>query len=294
MSSGTLRFDEKEFRANFGKEPFLVKHSLVGHPLFELPKLIELAQSLPESSVEYNAGNVPVSIDPSQTPRTGLSIEETIRRIEECKSWMVLKNVERNPAYRELLDLCLNDVAELSEKMYPGMYMREAFIFVSSPGSITPFHLDPEYNFLLQIRGEKEMHVFDGSDRTIMPEDELERFYTGGFRNLVFKDDFEKKAKVFTLQPGDALHVPVAYPHWVKNGNAVSISFSITFLAGESYRRAALYRINHKLRKMGLRPSGVGNSSFSDGLKFTAFKTLRTIKSLVRRTPSEMSRKYGA
>jgi hypothetical protein len=43
------------------------------------------------------------------------SIDETIRRIEECRSWMVFKNVERDPAYRALLDTCLDQAREHSE-----------------------------------------------------------------------------------------------------------------------------------------------------------------------------------
>ena len=45
------------------------------------------------------------------------------------------------------------------------MFRREGFIFISSPGSITPFHMDPEYNFLLQIRGEKQISIWGGKDR---------------------------------------------------------------------------------------------------------------------------------
>src|SRR5262245_63771662 len=84
---------------HFARRPFVVRHRLTDHPLFALPRLIELARMLPEDRVEYNAGDVPVSLDPARTPRTGLSIDETIRRIEECRSWMVFKNVERDPEY---------------------------------------------------------------------------------------------------------------------------------------------------------------------------------------------------
>ena len=41
--------------------------------------------------IEYNAGNLSVSQDPALTPMNGLSISETLRRIEECESWMALK-----------------------------------------------------------------------------------------------------------------------------------------------------------------------------------------------------------
>src|SRR5262249_4393034 len=106
-SARPLGIDPARFRARFDREPFVVDHRLSDHRLSARPRLIELARTLPEDHVEYNAGNVPVSLDPARTPRTGLSIDETIRRIEECRSWMVFKNVERDPDYRALLDACL-------------------------------------------------------------------------------------------------------------------------------------------------------------------------------------------
>jgi hypothetical protein len=141
-SSPPLGIDPARFSARFDRQPFIVRHRLSDHPLFALPRLIELARTLPEDRVEYNAGDVPVSLDPARTPRTGLSIDETIRRIEECRSWMVFKNVERDPDYRALLDACLDQVREHSEPIEPGMDRREGFIFVSSPDSVTPYHMD--------------------------------------------------------------------------------------------------------------------------------------------------------
>src|SRR2546423_10649301 len=86
-----LDIDGELFRDCFDKRPFLIGHRLGDHPLFTLPRLIELSRKLPEKNVEFNGGKVPVNLDPTLTPRTGLTIEETIRRIEECCSWMVLK-----------------------------------------------------------------------------------------------------------------------------------------------------------------------------------------------------------
>src|SRR5262249_59171553 len=76
-----LHIDPVRFRERFARLPFVVRHGLSDHPLFALPRLIELARALPADPVEYNAGDVPVSLDPARTPRTGLSIDETIRRI---------------------------------------------------------------------------------------------------------------------------------------------------------------------------------------------------------------------
>src|SRR6266700_2128664 len=83
--------------------------------------LLELSRRLPENLVEYYPGDVPVSIDSRLIPRTGLSIQETIRRIEECRSWMVRKWAHQDPIYGELLDRCLEEIQPHSEPLAPGM-----------------------------------------------------------------------------------------------------------------------------------------------------------------------------
>jgi CelD/BcsL family acetyltransferase involved in cellulose biosynthesis len=264
-------------RASFGRTPFGVRHRLGESGLFELTRLLELAKRLPDNSVEYNAGDVPLTLDPSQTPRTGLSVEETLQRIESCRSWMVLKNVEQDPEYRHLLESCLAEVGQLSHAVSPGMSRKEGFIFISSPRSVTPYHMDPEENFLLQIRGRKTMHVFDASDRSILSDEEIERFLTGANRNLVFRDEYQPKARIFSLGPTEGVHVPVTSPHWVQNGEEVSISFSITFQTTSSIRLTHAHRMNAQLRRWGLEPSPVGSSPWRDAVKQFAYRTTYTV-----------------
>lgn len=269
-----VSFDREQFRAAFDRQPFSIAHRLSGHPLFELERLLELARALPEDAVEYNAGTLPVTQDPRQTPRTGLSAAETIRRIETCQSWMVLKNVERDAAYRQLGEQCLAAMREHC----PDMHGVELFVFVSSPGAVTPYHIDPECNFLLQIRGSKTMRTFPAWDRSVLSEQELERFYAGGSRNLLqLSEETGAKASVFELAPGMGVHVPVNAPHWVRNGPEVSVSFSVTFRTGASERREIAYRINHHLRRMRLRPRPVGHSPAVDGMKYALFDTARRL-----------------
>ena len=66
---------------------------------------------------------------------------------------MVLKNVDQDPAYKALLEETLGELAGVIEPVSGEMLCKVGFIFVSSPGAVTPFHLDPEHNVLLQIRG---------------------------------------------------------------------------------------------------------------------------------------------
>lgn len=276
-----IDLDPEVFAAYFDKKPFHVRHALSAHPLFSIQRLMELSRTLPEPYVEYNAGTVSVGVRPEDTPRNGLSAEETVRRIAECGSWMVLKNVQQDPDYAALLDQCLDDVAAKAGKSVPKMMQREGFIFISSPGAVTPFHLDPEHNFLLQVRGSKTVSMWDRDDRFVLPDAELEKFYAAFVhRNLPWRDVFQTTAWVVPLDPGQGLHFPVAVPHWVKNGPEVSISFSITFRSRSSLARDDLYRANARLRKLGLSPRPPGESILLDSTKRAAFVALRQLRKL--------------
>jgi hypothetical protein len=275
-----LELDPETFRQQFPRRPFLIKHHLVDHPLFAIPRLLELSRSLPESCVEYNEGNIPLNMGAKASPRTGLSAEDTIRNIREAHSWMVLKYVEHDADYRALLDECLDQVRQLSAPLVSGMDKREGFIFLSSPNSRTPFHVDPEHNFLLQIRGGKLVGQFDPTDAAVATDADIERGLFGENRNLTYNDEIEKRGKIFELTPGVGLHFPVAAPHWVKNGPDVSISFSITFRSDDSERESAVRHFNFSLRKRGIHPRPLGRSPVMDTAKFQAYRALRRARRL--------------
>lgn len=287
MTTPLLTIDPEVFSAYFDRKPFHVRHALGDHPLFALPRLMRLSRELPEAYVEYNGGKLPVGARPEDTPRTGLSAEETVRRIAECGSWMVLKNVQQDPEYGALLDRCLDEVAAQAGEKVPRMLRREGFIFLSSPGAVTPFHCDPEHNFLLQIRGTKTVSMWDRDDRFVLSETEREKFYAAFVhRNLPWREVFQTTAWQVPLEPGQGLHFPVAVPHWVRNGPEVSISFSITFRSASSQARELIYRANANLRKLGLSPRPPGESLLLDSTKraaFSALLELRRLASVVRR-----------
>jgi hypothetical protein len=277
-----LEIDPKEFRENFDHGPFRIRHRLAEHPLFQLPRIVELARALPPGDVEYNAGNLDVNQDPSLTPQTGLSAEETIRRIEECGSWMALKYVENEPSYRQILDECLDEIAAHSEMISPGMARREGFIFIGSPGAVTPYHMDPEFNFLLHMRGPKTLRVFPRDDRSVLSEQEIEHFYTAAkHRNMVYRDEYGAKARAFELEPGDGLHLPVNTPHWVKVGDRYSFSFSITFRTSASDRRSGVHAANAWLRRHGIEPRPFGASPQREALKYLALRAVRRSRMLL-------------
>lgn len=233
----------------------LLHHHLPDHPLLSLEALATLGESLPASEVEYNPGNVPIGVLPQDIPSNGLSIGETIRTIDSNNSWAVLKNIENIPAYRKLLMDLLGELEPVVEPRTGAMLTPQGFVFISSPGSITPFHFDPEHNILLQLRGMKVMNVWPAGDERFADRREHERYHGGGHRNLPWSDDYRSDAQQVPLAPGDAVLMPVMAPHFVANGDAPSISLSITWRSEWSYRESEAHAANAALRRIGLDPA---------------------------------------
>ena len=201
--------------ANFPDASFSVRHNLVDHPLLQMEALLELAQRLPPKHVQNTLGTVGVN-EHGHAPHNGLTVEQTIQQIRECKSWVALDNVEVDPPYRELLHACLEEVkAEVGHVVGP-MSQYESFIFITSPGSLTPMHMDPEHNFLLQIHGTKLLHLWDASDRRVVTEEMLEEMHTtDDWARMEVSDRGVAPTWTWELTPGIGAYFPLEAPHWL-------------------------------------------------------------------------------
>ena len=273
-------FDEdaqRIFADAYPDAPVKLHHGLAGHPLLAIDALAGLAERMPAASVEYNLGKLPLGVRPEDTPSNGLSLGETIRTIESNGSWAVLKNVERDAAYGALLDAALAELAPIVDARTGAMLNREAFIFLSSPGSVTPFHMDPEHNILLQIMGEKVMTVFSAGDEELVPAVQSEAFHAGGHRNLHWQEHFRDRGTAVKLLPGDAIHVPVKAPHFVENGAGVSVSLSVTWRSERSVAESELHGLNALLRRRGLPIGRIGAQPERQGARRLAYRIMRKL-----------------
>ena len=273
----TRAFDKDAIRAlaaAYPEQHAALRHGLAGHPLFDLEALAQLGGRMRPCDIEYNRGDVPVGLDPADTPSNGLGIVDTIRTIERNGSWLVLKFVEQDPAYRALLHETLAEIEPLVAESTGEMLKLEGFIFVSSPGAVTPFHFDPEHNILLQIRGTKTFTIFPADDPRIADGPAHERFHMGGHRNLPWDDAFAPSGTAVAMAPGDALYVPVKAPHFVRNGPAPSVSFSVTWRSEWSYGESAARGMNHLLRRVGLDPRDPRRFPHRNAAKSLAYRAI--------------------
>ncbi len=274
--------DAPLFRENFNRRDFLFHHRLADHPLFEMPRLCRLADTLARNnSFYFNAGDVAVHQRYDESDHGRLTLEEAMRRIENSSAWIVLKRVDRDPEYRDLLAQCMAEIERFSGLKFDGLIRDvKASIVVTSPGRTTLYHMDADCNYLFQIRGEKELRVFSRDDREVLPETEIEAYRSGDHSGARYKPQFESRAHIYAFAPGQAVHIPVHAPHWVQNGNSISISLSINFELLAEDRAAAVYRFNRLLRRAGLHPRPPGLSPLRDTAKRTALKALQAATSL--------------
>lgn len=274
----------EECRRSLHKNAFRLKHALAGHPLFEVEALIGVAGEAAKrrGDLYLDAGDVALTDKWGQIPVPELPVTEVIRRIETAGAWVIMKHVEADPKYKAVLDEWARFVRSLAgpqgAKLLRGP---EMLVMITSPHRVTPFHFDAEVNFLVQVRGSKDLWVCDPLDRSITTEAEIERYYAVSISAGTYKPHAADRAAKFVLRPGDAVHIPTHGAHWVKNHDQVSVSLSLNFEL-PNWLQADVYRANHYLRRLGLSPRPPGRSVVADRVKAAVINTLRSAKRLLR------------
>lgn len=254
-----------------------LRHNYHDHPLMQLDRLEQLAQALmPVRQCRF--------IDPEATeaskfelatvPSNGRALDDVFRRLHEPGSWIALYNVQTDPAYRDFVWEVLRS-AGMDEHKGEKAYDVRGFIFISAPPSVTPFHIDRENNFWLQIRGRKTLSVWDPLDRQTVAGPDVESFINyGSLENVRLTDAARGRASAFDCGPGDGVYFPSTSPHmtqtdtsWVTPADGISISIGVVFYTNVTRRLARVHAVNSMLRRLGLDPRPAGESPWLDVLK---------------------------
>ncbi|MFY3773143.1 JmjC domain-containing protein [Marinobacter salsuginis] len=280
---------ESEFSAD---SISLIKHNFHRHPLLQLDQLEALAHRLlPQKQCRFITPGAKQNSDfihHSESP-DGRDLSEVFRNISQPGSWVALYNAESDPKYAGLVAEALSSVEHLVEPTQPGMFSPQAFIFISAPPSVTPFHIDRENNFWLQIHGRKIMNVWDSQDRNIIPARTVENFIVDkSLHDVKLRDEFMEARHEWDLGPGEGVYFPSTSPHstrtesnWVTDRDAVSVSIGIVFYTETTRKHAYIHSFNRLIRKLGVSPKFPGESRF-DTAKYFLGKLVVGLKSVLR------------
>jgi hypothetical protein len=251
------------------------QHAFAGHPLLEIPALIELSRALRPDSIRFHAATMKETTnfgDVGNIPKAASPLEHALAHIEESGSWVQLNHIETVPAYRDLIEGFLAEVRPFVGVDKSAMVRREGYIFIASPGSLTPFHCDHEPNFICQVRGRKDLYVWDPNDRIVLSQQQLESFHGEySLATIRYRPALMGRARLFPLEPGNGAFIPQDGPHMVKTGDRAAVTLSISYYGEEARRRRDVYAMNYLLRKWGswagVTPRDYGEAPLVDSLK---------------------------
>ncbi len=148
-------------------------------------------------------------------------------------------------------------------------------LYLASPGAISRFHADPSHNLVHQVTGRRMLRVFSPKDgRLINPRSRPGVYLERGLHPR-YRPECEDGARELVLSPGTAVYVPPRAGHWVRNGSALSVSYTVSLRTPADFREKYCHAMNQRLALLGLEPRAFGRSPLRDSLKARMESLLR-------------------
>jgi hypothetical protein len=230
-----------------GRQVTRLRHDLVGRPELTLDALGRVAAALDPSDIEQHAADIPVVHASGQVRRLRETFAEIVATEANEPWWVMLAGglcrIEPYPTLAATAAASWRDRTAAGEG---GVKESLVSVFVSSPDSMVPLHIDFPHNVLAQVSGTKSVMVGR------VTEDVIERCVLSGVRNLPVHPE---TTETFVLGPGDGLYIPPCTPHSVVGLQGISISVSSMWITGWSDAERMARYWNARLRRLGLQPA---------------------------------------
>lgn len=245
-------------------------HDLHHDDRLTLAAVADLADRLPRRSVIADTAAQPLLVPQGGPPRGALERPgDVIRDLSNANAWLTLLNVEHDPGMAELMNTQL-DQLESSMIARQGkrgkMRRRVAFVFVSSPNSVTPVHFDIEHSLLMQVSGCKTVSI-GRWENDAARRHEFDRYWDGSHGRI---ESVPPEVATYTATPGRAVYIPPGTPHWVHNGPDISLSVTLTYFTAATVRENRIEDFNSHLRRRHMKPREPGRSTVVDTAKVCA------------------------
>ncbi len=249
-------------------------HDLHHDERLTLASVADLADRLPRQSVIADTAAQPLLVPQGGPPR-GVLVRpgDVIRDLHHANAWLTLLNVEADPGMAELMNAQLDqlEAGMIARQGQRGrMRRRVAFVFVSSPNSVTPVHFDIEHSLLMQVSGSKTVSIGRFESDAVRRR-EFDRYWDGSHGRI---EDLPPEEAAYTMVPGRAVYIPPGTPHWVHNGPDISLSVTLTYFTAATVRENRIEDFNAQLRRRHMKPREPGHSAVADTVKLCAMGAL--------------------
>jgi hypothetical protein len=234
--------------ATLAREPVRIGHRLHNDPLFSKDELAALIGRYPRKHYSLIAmGERDRERFWREGDIGGLSGTEVMEAVARGRMWLNLRSVsEVDPRYGALLDRIFGEMAA----RIPGFEgpKRECGILISSPSAQVYYHADLPGQCLWQIAGRKRIYIYPSAPPFITPR-LLENIALFDVEvDIPYSPAYDESARVFDLEPGQALHWPLNAPHRVENLDSVNISMTVSYTTRDIHRAQLVHLANAILR----------------------------------------------
>jgi hypothetical protein len=256
---------------------FSFRHSLDTYAGLDIPSIEKLTQRLLEEKrfgqVFCSMGETAAYSDKDSAGK----VLAALQSLDTAGAWLRLTRVDEiDEDFRDICEAFYADLSKLMSRDVKSQVMKTfVTLFISSPGKVTPYHMDHTWNFLLQIGGRKTVHLFDQNDPRVLRQEDKEEWY---MQKSCFSQNKAVEDIAYELSPGDGVHHPVNAPHWVQNGPEVSVSLSFGLCLHASNDDAKIHQMNFLLRRLGLNPLPPHQSPWRDSVKVGTVKLISNRK----------------
>ena len=257
-----------------------ITHGFSNHPALQFDALRQLALRLDargEGHVKF--------VDPSTKPESefrlatssydGRSIDGVFDALDAPGTWLAIYEAQKDPQFRKVVEEVIDSTRHLLTGADSSIFDVDAYIFISKAPAVTPFHIDQENNFLLQIHGSKHLSVWNPDDRKAVDESSVEDWIVRHSLSSV-KFSEEKLAHAAydeNMSAGEGIFMPSTSAHMSRTedtspNSTVSATVGFVFYTAATKRRANIYALNVVLRRLGFTPKPPGSSRPVDTVKY--------------------------
>lgn len=267
---------------NFGDHPGLSNEALRG--------LANRLQAKDRRHVKFidPATRVDSRLHHDSKAHDGRSVDQVFDTLTTPGTYIALYEAQADPEFRKVVD----DVIEAGRKLLSGdhaeIFDTDAYVFISCAPTVTPFHIDRENNFFLQIRGTKHTSVWQPNDRETVSEAAVEGWIVHQSLDQVVFDEARLPFAAVdgNVKGGEGVFMPSTAAHMTQTetpGGEVSVSVGFVFYSRATKRRANVHACNALLRRLGMSPTPAGENSLLDSCKYLiGFTAIRVLTALGR------------
>lgn len=190
--------------------------------------------------------------------------------------WVNVVDVgRRSPQLAQIFDEMLADLSPHG--------VDEVFgnLLVSSPNASVHYHVDPEPNLLVQLRGHKTIWLYPALDSRFCSPEQLAAICSGTVEEEVpYDPSFDAHATRLDLAPGDVVSWAQNSPHRVRNADEVNVTLSISWGNPAVRRQIAAYAARHYFGKP--LQQWITGAAPADRARAFSFKVARRLRVLPR------------